>query len=91
LHPNVLRTHFGKAIAAANVKLAAAKQPTIPPSFVWHALRHTSLTLLGEHGATTEELLLFAGQEDVATAQRYQHATKTRLQALVSKAAAGPC
>lgn len=38
LHPNVLRNHFGKAIDAANVKLAAADRELIPEGFVWHGL-----------------------------------------------------
>lgn len=85
LHPNVLRKHFAKAIEAANAKLTAAGRPLVPNGFVWHGLRHSSLTLIAGAGATTEELLTFGGHSDVQVAQRYQHATKTRLHSLVEK------
>ena len=42
LHPNVLRTHFAKAIDAVNAKLPAAGRPLVPNGFVWHALRQAS-------------------------------------------------
>lgn len=85
LHPNVLRKHFAKAIQAANAKLTAAGRPLVPNGFVWHGLRHSALTLIAGAGATTEELLTFGGHSDVQVAQRYQHATKTRLHSLVEK------
>ncbi len=85
LHPNVLRRRFAKAIAAANMKLEAADRPQIPAGFVWHGLRHSALTMIAEAGATTEELLTFGGHTDVQVAQRYQHATKTRLHSLVKR------
>lgn len=76
LHPNVLRQHFGPAVEATK---------GVPAGFVFHGLRHTALTRLGQRGATLEELKLFAGHQDSATVQRYQHATKQRLASLVAK------
>ncbi|WP_040284392.1 tyrosine-type recombinase/integrase [Tessaracoccus massiliensis] len=81
LHPNVLRRHFNAALIEANKALP--KKDQIPSSFVFHGLRHTCLTRLGESGATLEELKKFAGHSDTATVQRYQHATRQRLAALV--------
>lgn len=89
LHPNVLRRHFSLAVDRANEKLAAAELPLIADGFVWHGLRHSALTMIAEAGATTEELLTFGGHTDVQVAQRYQHATKTRLHSLVSKLSTG--
>lgn len=75
LHPNVLRRHFTAAVKATH---------GIPDTFVFHGLRHTALTRLGQRGATLEELKKFAGHRDSATVQRYQHATRTRLASLVA-------
>lgn len=77
LHPNVLRRHFTAALKATD---------GIPDTFVFHGLRHTALTRLGQRGATLEELKKFAGHRDSATVQRYQHATRTRLATLVADA-----
>lgn len=88
LHPNVLRAHFSAAIAKANDAIdrrnatLKAKEPLIPEGFVFHGLRHTALTRLGEAGATLEELKEWAGHTDSATVQRYQHATAKRLASL---------
>lgn len=89
IHPNNLRKHLDAAIAAANAKLAAEERPQIPPTFTFHSLRHTALTRLGNSGATTEELKLFAGHSDDKTVQRYQHATRDRLAALADRVSAG--
>lgn len=75
LHPNVLRRHFAAAVKATK---------GVPDTFVFHGLRHTALTRLGQRGATLEELKKFAGHNDSATVQRYQHATRTRLASLVA-------
>ncbi len=75
LHPNVLRRHFTDAVATTQ---------GVPDAFVFHGLRHTALTRLGQRGATLEELKKFAGHRDSATVQRYQHATKARLASLVA-------
>lgn len=89
LHPNTLRKHFKAAIVTANLAIEernmrakTAKEPLIPASFVFHGLRHTALTRIGEDGATTEELKAWAGHVDAATVQRYQHATAKRLASL---------
>lgn len=79
LHPNVLRRHFTHAVATTQ---------GVPDAFVFHGLRHTALTRLGQRGATLEELKKFAGHRDSSTVQRYQHATKARLASLVADAAA---
>lgn len=43
-----------------------------------HDLRHSSLTLVAQHGATTKEVMNRAGHTTVAAAIGYQHATASR-------------
>lgn len=57
---------FSQYFKAAKV---AAGRPDMP----FHALRHFGLTRYAMAGATTKELLLRAGHNDVQTALRYQH------------------
>lgn len=78
LHPNVLRRHF---------KTAVEDTEGIPGTFVFHGLRHTALTRLAQRNATLAELKMFAGHDDDKTVQRYQHAPKQRLAALVKEEA----
>lgn len=89
-HPNTLRKHFRVAVEQANVDRAQRSEvdgvprDPIPSGFVFHSLRHTALTRLGERGATAEELKAFGGHRDAATVQRYQHATRSRLASLAA-------
>lgn len=50
-----------------------------------HHLRHTALTLAGQHGATAAELQARAGHASQAAMAIYQHATLDRDQALAQK------
>lgn len=86
-HPNSVRKHFKDALAAANHALAEAQQPLIPAGFVFHGLRHSALTRVGQNGATEEELKVWAGHNDSKSVGRYQHATRNRLKALAAKQA----
>ena len=95
LHPNVLRTHFAAAVATVNSaivdgnKRAVEKEPVIPSTFVFHGLRHTALTRIGELGATLEELKLWAGHTDSKSVERYQHASRKRLASLADSISEG--
>ncbi|GAB3015415.1 putative prophage phiRv2 integrase [Nocardioides flavus (ex Wang et al. 2016)] len=50
-----------------------------------HHLRHTALTLAGQHGATAAELQARAGHASQAAMAIYQHATRDRDRALAAK------
>lgn len=50
-----------------------------------HHLRHTALTLAGQHGATAAELQARAGHASQAAMAIYQHATRDRDEALATK------
>lgn len=50
-----------------------------------HLLRHTALTLAGQHGATTAELQARAGHASQAAMAIYQHATLDRDKSLAEK------
>ena len=58
------------------------------PSFRFHDLRHTGLTLYAQQGATIAELLHRGGHSDVSVALRYQHATAERDRALAERLSA---
>lgn len=66
------------------VSRAAAGRPT----FRFHDLRHTGLTMYAQQGATLAELLHRGGHTDVSVALRYQHATAERDRALTKRLAA---
>ncbi len=55
------------------------------PDLTIHHLRHTALTLAGQHGATAAELQARAGHSSQAAMAIYQHATLDRDQALAEK------
>ncbi|CAN5384622.1 hypothetical protein BH09ACT12_BH09ACT12_25370 [soil metagenome] len=55
------------------------------PNLTIHHLRHTALTLAGQHGATAAELQARAGHASQAAMAIYQHATLDRDQALAEK------
>lgn len=48
-------------------------------------MRHTALTLAGQHGATAAELQARAGHASQAAMAIYQHATRDRDKALAEK------
>ncbi len=55
------------------------------PDLTIHHLRHTALTLAGQHGATAAELQARAGHASQAAMAIYQHATLDRDKALAEK------
>lgn len=55
------------------------------PDLTIHHLRHTALTLAGQHGATAAELQARAGHASQAAMAIYQHATLDRDAALAEK------
>ncbi|MFT3832866.1 MAG: tyrosine-type recombinase/integrase [Micropruina sp.] len=54
------------------------------PGLTIHGLRHTSLTLVAQTGATIAELMARAGHTSPAMAMRYQHAAADRDQVLAA-------
>lgn len=73
-HRDDVRTPFHKAREAAG-----------RPDLTIHGLRHTALTLAGQHGATAAELQHRAGHADMAAMAIYQHATLERDRLLAEK------
>jgi len=55
------------------------------PDLTIHGLRHSALTLAGQHGATNAELQARAGHASVAAMAIYQHATADRDRMLADK------
>ena len=55
-----------------------ARQAAGRPDLTIHHLRHTALTLAGQHGATAAELQARAGHASQAAMAIYQHATLDR-------------
>lgn len=60
----------------------AVKRTSLPPTFRFHHLRHTGLTLAAQTGATVAELQARAGHSTPHMALRYQHAASDRDRAL---------
>ena len=60
----------------------AADEPKLSPLLI---LRHTALTLAGQHGATAAELQARAGHASQAAMAIYQHATLDRDKSLAEK------
>lgn len=58
------------------------------PSFRFHDLRHSGLTLYGQAGATVAELLARGGHRDVTVALHYQHASVERDRTLTARLSA---
>lgn len=90
-HPNTVRQHFNRAVAAVNLATATANADREPgervallESFTWHGLRHSALTHLGHQGATLADLMAFAGHTDIEAVKVYQHATLDRLATLTA-------
>lgn len=55
------------------------------PDLTIHHLRHTALTMAGQHGATTAELQARAGHASQAAMAIYQHVTLDRDRVLPEK------
>lgn len=61
---------------------SAVHRTSLPPTFRFHWLRHTGLTLAAQSGATIAELQARAGHSTPSTVMLYQHATEVRDRAL---------
>lgn len=53
--------------------------------FTSHQLRHMTLTMLAQQGATLQDLMDFAGHSTVETVMKYQHSDKERRDDLVER------
>lgn len=62
-----------------------AREKAGRPDLTIHHLRHTALTLAGQHGATAAELQARAGHASQAAMSIYQHATLDRDRSLAEK------
>ncbi|WP_395658108.1 tyrosine-type recombinase/integrase [Nocardioides sp.] len=62
-----------------------AREAAGRPDLTIHHLRHTALTLAGQHGATAAELQARAGHASQSAMAIYQHATLDRDQSLAEK------
>jgi integrase len=62
-----------------------AREAAGRPELTIHHLRHTALTLAGQHGATAAELQARAGHASQAAMAIYQHATLDRDRSLAEK------
>lgn len=62
-----------------------AREAAGRPDLTIHHLRHTALTLAGQHGATAAELQARAGHASQAAMAIYQHATVDRDRSLAEK------
>ena len=62
-----------------------AREAAGRPDLTIHHLRHTALTLAGQHGATAAELQARAGHASQAAMAIYQHATLDRDQSLAER------
>lgn len=71
----ISQTNHNKAWAAARVVAGL-------PSFRFHDLRHTGLTLYAQQGATLAEIMERGGHSDVEVVMRYQHAAEDRARRL---------
>ncbi len=58
------------------------------PDFRFHDLRHFAATMAAISGATTKELMQFAGHSDIHVAMRYQEAVTDRKRDLANRMAA---
>jgi integrase len=63
----------------------AAREKAGRPDLTVHGLRHTALTIAGQHGATGAELQARAGHASQAAMAIYQHATLDRDRLLAEK------
>ena len=70
------------------IRTARAKVPGLPLDFRFHDLRHFAATMAAISGATTKELMQFAGHSDIHVAMRYQEAVNDRKKDLAKRMAA---
>lgn len=66
-------------------RYAVAREAAGRPDLTIHGLRHSALTLAGQHGATAAELQARAGHASQAAMAIYQHATMDRDRELAEK------
>ncbi len=66
-------------------RFRTAREATGRPDLTIHGLRHSALTLVGQHGATAAELQARAGHASQAAMAIYQHATVDRDKLLAEK------
>lgn len=66
-------------------RYAVARKAAGRPDLTIHGLRHSALTLAGQHGATNAELQARAGHASLAAMAIYQHATIDRDRQLAEK------
>ncbi len=66
-------------------RYAIARKAAGRPDLTIHGLRHSALTLAGQHGATSAELQARAGHASLAAMAIYQHATADRDKTLAEK------
>jgi integrase len=66
-------------------RFRAAREKADRQDLTVHHLRHTALTLAGQHGATAAELQARAGHASLAAMAIYQHATLDRDKALAER------
>jgi integrase len=75
------RTHPGNGFYKARHQIGR-------PDFRFHDLRHFAATMAAISGATTKELMQFAGHSDIHVAMRYQEALTDRKRDLAHRMAA---
>lgn len=76
------RHDAGEPVTFAYHLKAAVGRTSLPPTFRFHWLRHTGLTLAAQSGATIAELQARAGHSNPSTVMLYLHATSIRDRAL---------
>lgn len=72
------RVHAGTGFYRARAEIGR-------PDFRFHDLRHFAATMAAISGATTKELMQFAGHSDITVAMRYQEAVNDRKRELAQR------
>ncbi len=75
------QTHPGNGFYRARYEIGR-------PDFRFHDLRHFAATMAAISGATTKELMQFAGHSDIHVAMRYQEAVNDRKKDLARRMSA---
>ena len=83
LFPGDRTDHMSVRYLTARYRLA--RMSAGRPNLTMHHLRHTALTMAGQHGATGAELQARAGHASQAAMAIYQHATLDRDKALAER------
>jgi integrase len=76
LFPGERRDHM--SVRFLSDRFRAAREVAGRPDLTIHGLRHTALTIAGQHGATAAELQARAGHASHAAMAIYQHGTVDR-------------